>query len=82
MSIPKTGAGGEDVGRPRAARRRTREKRRLASIGKQRRKLEAEPRRQGGTASAKAAGKGAAAKAKRTPNARRVNDITLAEARG
>lgn len=62
-------------------RRRTREGRRLKELDKKRRKLEAELQRLDSMAGAKAKGRAqSAGKIKRKPNARRLNDISLAEA--
>lgn len=58
------------------ARRRVREKKRLVALNRQRAKIEAELRK----LQAAGAGRIAAAKPERKPNARRLNDITLAEA--
>ncbi len=64
------------------ARRRTREGRRLKELDKKRKKLAAELQRLDAIAGSNA-GKGrarSAGKIKRKPNARRLNDISLAEA--
>ncbi len=62
------------------ARRRSREGRRLKELDKKRRKLEAELQRLDSMAGTKGKGRVAAGKIKRKPNARRLNDISLAEA--
>jgi hypothetical protein len=58
------------------ARRRVREKKRLVVLNRQRTKIEAELRK----LEAAGAGRRAAGKPVRKPNARRLNDISLAEA--